>query len=282
MPEQDSGNFHRTATSFSKNPLGIIALFIILIYSISSIVILCGSYLSFYERIPIVYFLITFPFVVLICFTYLVAFKSIHLFSPTDFRDQQHYIFIHETEMKIVEKLNTARENKLQSNNKETEYASLSSVQNSMYAQLTIERAAKMSLDRSAKFDILWVDDEPAQNRYERDALEIIGARFVNVETTNDALSLLKNNVFSAIISDMGRREGNREGYVLLNELKKTGIRTPFFLYTSSNSHEHRMEALRNGAQGATNNPDEIFQMIVNTVGQQGDHKIARSGPSWR
>ncbi len=63
---------------------------------------------------------------------------------------------------------------------------------------------------------ILWVDDRPGNNVYERQAFEAQGIEFALALSTNGALELLKTNKFSAIISDMGRKEGAQEGYVLL------------------------------------------------------------------
>jgi hypothetical protein len=59
------------------------------------------------------------------------------------------------------------------------------------------------------------------------------------------------------------KRNGNvQEGYVLLEKIRK--YRTPFFIYSSSNAPEHKKMALENGAQGATNNPQELYQMVRN------------------
>ncbi len=67
---------------------------------------------------------------------------------------------------------------------------------------------------------ILWVDDRPGNNVYERQAFEVKGIEFTLALSTDGALELLKTNNFSAIISDMGRKEGAQEGYVLLEKLR--------------------------------------------------------------
>jgi hypothetical protein len=72
---------------------------------------------------------------------------------------------------------------------------------------------------------------------------------------------------FAAIISDMARREGNREGYALLEALREVGDRTPFFLYTlDGGTREHRREALERGADGSTERPQELFTMVLKAV----------------
>src|SRR5215472_11028238 len=86
--------FGATAKSLSRNPLGIIALFIVLVYGLACLVIITGGSLTPSERIPIVYFLLVFPFVVLGVFTYLVSFKADQLFAPSDYR-RGEYLELH-------------------------------------------------------------------------------------------------------------------------------------------------------------------------------------------
>lgn len=113
---------------------------------------------------------------------------------------------------------------------------------------------------------ILWVDDRPNNNIYERRAFEAIGLRFTLALSTNEALDLLKRNKYAAIISDMGRQEGPREGYVLLDTLRREGGQTPFFIYAGSNLPEHKLEAFEHSAQGSTNSPEELFQMVIKAI----------------
>lgn len=116
--------------------------------------------------------------------------------------------------------------------------------------------------DASAGTHILWVDDRPDNNIHERTQLMASGAHFMLTETTNGALNLLERFSFAAVISDMGRREGTREGYVLLDAMRARGDETPVFFYAGSNSAPHRAEALRRGAQGSTNQPHDLFALV--------------------
>jgi CheY-like chemotaxis protein len=75
------------------------------------------------------------------------------------------------------------------------------------------------------------VDDRPDNNVYERQAFEAMGLTFTLALSTKQALDYLSRQPFAAVISDMGRREGPREGYVLLDTLRKNGNQnTAFFL----------------------------------------------------
>ena len=124
---------------------------------------------------------------------------------------------------------------------------------------------ASVGTEHNAKWKnlVLWVDDRPENNRYERRALEAIGLRFTLAQSTDEALDKLRQTQYAAIISDMGRREGPREGYVLLDTLRKQDDRTPLFFYASSNAPQHKRETRDHGGQGCTNNPQELFAMIT-------------------
>jgi hypothetical protein len=64
-------------------------------------------------------------------------------------------------------------------------------------------------------------------------------------------------------------REGPRESYVLLDELRKGGDKTPLFFYTASNAPEHKRETLEHGGQGCTTNVQELFAMVMKAVFQK-------------
>lgn len=111
--------------------------------------------------------------------------------------------------------------------------------------------------------EILWVDDRPDNNIHERRAFEALGYRFTLALSTQEALEALRDRRFSAIISDMGRREGPREGYALLKAIRDGGDETPFFIYAGSNAPKHKREAARKGAQGSTNVAQELFELVT-------------------
>ena len=121
--------------------------------------------------------------------------------------------------------------------------------------------------DEGWRRHVLWVDDRPANNEYERRAMESAGLEVALALSTREALDLLAQRRFAAVISDMGRREGPREGYVLLEAIRRTDRTTPFFIYAGSRSVRHREEAVALGAQGSTNRPDELIDLVVAAVG---------------
>ncbi len=133
--------------------------------------------------------------------------------------------------------------------------------------ELVQDAATPRLLRRAAKATVLWVDDRPENNNYERQSLEALGISFVLAKSTDEALERLRTTKFAAIISDMGRPPDNRAGYTLLDKLRQSGDLTPFVIYAGSNDPEHKAEARRHGALGSTNRASELFQYVVQAVG---------------
>src|SRR3954453_20475189 len=88
----DVKSFGDTAKSLARNPLGIIALFIVMVYGFASLVTAFASSLTVAERLPLIYFLIVFPVLVLGVFSWLVSRHSGKLFAPSDFKDDDNYV----------------------------------------------------------------------------------------------------------------------------------------------------------------------------------------------
>jgi CheY-like chemotaxis protein len=118
-----------------------------------------------------------------------------------------------------------------------------------------------------ARARVLWVDDLPGNNVYERRSMEALGIEFELSQDTDDAVEKLKERDYDLVISDMGRPSGRRAGYDLLQRIRqelKSDI--PFVIYASSNRPEHRAEAQRRGAVGSTNSPQELFQLVTTSL----------------
>lgn len=255
MKNNSLDSFGNTANGLAKNPLGIIALFIVLVYGMASLVIIFAGSLTSSERLPLIWFLVVFPIIVLLVFAWLVSRHSGKLFAPSDFRDEENYV---KMQMTAVASLVAASAQ----SDTHTSEADIEKI-------IEAVRQAFPSSEQEPKdwrSHILWVDDRPNNNIYERRAFEAVGLRVTLAMSTNEALDLIKRNKYAAIISDMGRNEGPREGYVLLDAIRREGNQTPFFIYTGSNLPKHRLEAFEKGAQGSTNNPEELFQMVMKTI----------------
>jgi hypothetical protein len=85
----ETSRFGDVAQRLARNPLGIIALFIVLVYGLAAQVTIFASSISARERLPLVYFLVGFPVLVLGVFAWLVGKHSNKLFSPQDFQNEE-------------------------------------------------------------------------------------------------------------------------------------------------------------------------------------------------
>ncbi len=84
--------FGQNAQRLARNPLGIIALFIVLVYGIAGLVLgVSAGKLDPSERQPLVWFLVVFPVVVLAVFYRLVAAHHVKLYAPNDFPDAEGF-----------------------------------------------------------------------------------------------------------------------------------------------------------------------------------------------
>jgi CheY-like chemotaxis protein len=247
--------FGDTAKSLAKNPLGIIALFIVMVYGFAALVTASVASFTQGERLPLVYFLVIFPVLVLGVFGWLVSCHSGKLFAPSDFRNEDNYMRM---QMAVVASL-TAASAKSEVPVSEAELHRIVEV-------VGATGPARVGTGDESRNHVLWVDDRPANNVYERKAFEGMGLRFTLAFSTNEAFERLSQSRFAAIISDMGRREGPREGYVLLDRLRKQGDHTPLFFYVASNAPEHKRETREHGGQGCTNNAQELFEMVTKVV----------------
>ncbi|HSM83831.1 MAG TPA: response regulator [Nodosilinea sp.] len=135
-------------------------------------------------------------------------------------------------------------------------------------ADVVAEVVTPRAVRRANRSTVLWVDDNPNNNRYERQALEALGVSFVLAQSTDEALKKLSRQRFDAIISDMGRPPDSRAGYTLLDKLRSNGDQTPFVIYASSRAPEHVAESRRHGAIGCTNNANELFEMVLSVLGR--------------
>jgi CheY-like chemotaxis protein len=110
---------------------------------------------------------------------------------------------------------------------------------------------------------ILWVDDIPENNVFERQAIEALGIRIDISTSTDNAIAVMRNRSYDLVISDMGRPPDARAGYTLLDKLRGAGNRVPFIIYSGSRVPEHVREAREHGATGCTNVPQELVEMVT-------------------
>ncbi|MFE3544634.1 hypothetical protein ACFXK0_16875 [Nocardia sp. NPDC059177] len=242
--------FGRAAKGLSGNPLGIIALFITLVYGLAALVTTFSGDLTAAERLPLIYFLVIFPILVLAAFVWLVSKHSGKLFAPRDFRDEDNYVNVVTSAASLV----AARQGA--ADEPEVDFGHL--------ARLAIRAVGRGPAPGAlAEGRILWVDDNPASNVYERRAFTAAGYNFVLALSTDAALDHIGQMEFAAIISDIGRPGDDEAGLTLLKELRTLGITVPFFAYTTVHGLKFRDRLFAEGGQGITSDPDSLFEYVT-------------------
>lgn len=114
---------------------------------------------------------------------------------------------------------------------------------------------------------ILWVDDEPKNNSFFLDQLEQLGIRVDLALSTADGLSMFDQRRYSAVISDMSRREDGRTearaGLKLLTAVRERDPVVRFIIFCGARSARiNQEEALRIGADGITSSAAELYSLL--------------------
>ena len=133
-------------------------------------------------------------------------------------------------------------------------------------ASVVTETVTPAVVARATSSTILWVDDNPDNNVYERRSLEALGVKFVLAKSTDEGLAKARAQAFDVVITDMGRGVDRTAGYRLIEKLRADGIQTPVLIYAASTNAERRAEARKKGAVDATNRPDELFKDVVSIL----------------
>lgn len=129
-------------------------------------------------------------------------------------------------------------------------------------AQTVADRLDDSTLRRMQGQSLLWVDDNPLGNLYERRALEAVGLRITQATSTEAALKLLRSKRYALVISDMHRPGDERAGFTLLEAMRAGGDTTPVIFYHGRPSAQLREEALRLGGNGSTTQPNELLELV--------------------
>ncbi|GAB2509955.1 hypothetical protein GCM10027084_26460 [Pseudoxanthomonas sangjuensis] len=116
---------------------------------------------------------------------------------------------------------------------------------------------------------ILWVDDNPGNNERHRRLFEQRKIAVYNATNNVDALSLLAMKRYSLVISDMGRGRGREPlaGLKLLQEMRRRGDRTPFYVFTFEAPDDLRRLVAEAGGQGLADDPQELYDLVLPLFG---------------
>jgi hypothetical protein len=118
-------DFMKNAWGLTKNPLGIIGMFISLIYGIAAIVLTRSETLESAQRWPIVWFVVFFPLVILVAFLVLVIWHHTKLYGPGDYKDEGNFVKIsaelqkRKAEREVAEAINSETSTEIPTEHKE-------------------------------------------------------------------------------------------------------------------------------------------------------------------
>ena len=110
---------------------------------------------------------------------------------------------------------------------------------------------------------VLWVDDAPANNEWERALLRALGVHVTAVTTTLSAVDCLQAEAFDIIISDIVRGTIRDEGVRALPELRAASPKSAILFYVG---HIDASAGTPNGANGVTNRPDELLHLVLDAL----------------
>jgi hypothetical protein len=182
------GTFGGIAVSLARNPLGIIALFLVLVYGFAALVTAFAGSMTEPEKLPLVYFLVIFPVLVLAVFTWLVARHSNKLFAPSDFKDENNYV---KMQLSAVASLAAAATKGDQSRSENE----IQEIVDMVQATPLVRNFNHQGQQINWRNRILWVDDNPDNNIYERRAFEAVGLKLVLATSTAEALNIIQANL---------------------------------------------------------------------------------------
>jgi PAS domain S-box-containing protein len=109
------------------------------------------------------------------------------------------------------------------------------------------EYSANIVVDLGEKIRVLQVDDDPAFLKISKQCLEMDSQfRLDTALSVEEALCKLKNDKYDVVVSDY--QMPIKDGLELLRQLRESGNKTPFIMFTGKGREEVAIEALNLGA----------------------------------
>ena len=122
---------------------------------------------------------------------------------------------------------------------------------------------------------LLWVDDRPNDNLYESGLFRHAGMAVTTAISSAEAKRQLKSGRFDLVISDIHRREGNRNrpsaGYELLQWMRRNNHVMPLIFYTGIAKGVDKKRSKE--ALGWTDNPATLVELVMRAVREDDQQK---------
>jgi CheY-like chemotaxis protein len=119
---------------------------------------------------------------------------------------------------------------------------------------------------------VLWVDDRPSNNEFERKNLRPYGIVFDNVVSTAEAVEQLANEHYDLVITDLGRtHSSDRSQTAGASFLKHPAVSQggpPVIVYASRWALKQKDVLLRLGAQEVTASRQKLINSVLGLLGR--------------
>ena len=127
----------------------------------------------------------------------------------------------------------------------------------------TCLRRARINREALEGAALLWLDDHPAGNAWERALLRGFGTVITSVETTKSALACLDSESYDVVVSDMARPGDPKEGLAAIPEIRAYGGGIPLVFYIGNYDPAGGVPPR---ASGITNRPDELVHLLLDVL----------------
>jgi CheY-like chemotaxis protein len=109
---------------------------------------------------------------------------------------------------------------------------------------------------------VLWVDDHPEHNAWERELFRSLGVVIVSVESTHSAVDSLKAESFDLVISDIRRDSEPVDGIDGAMRIRDGVPTLPILFYIQDLTSTQVPEP----ASGITNEPNELLHLVLDRL----------------
>ena len=109
---------------------------------------------------------------------------------------------------------------------------------------------------------VLWVDDHPENNSWERELFRSLGVVIVSVESTRSAVASTKTESFDVVISDIRRDSEPVDGIDGAMQVRDAMPTLPIVFYIQDVTSSQIPEP----ASGITNEPNELLHLVLDRL----------------
>ena len=109
---------------------------------------------------------------------------------------------------------------------------------------------------------VLWVDDHPEHNAWERELFRSLGVVIVSVESTRSAVVSTETESFDVVISDTRRDSEPADGIDGAMRIRDVMPTLPILFYIQDLTSTHVPEP----ASGITNEPNELLHLVLDRL----------------